>query len=130
MKVYFFKFGKERIFVNLKYRNLKYLFMFNYLRFYLFEVFFNLDKILFLDDDVVVKKDFMLFWLVSFEGKVNGVVEICGKSFYCFDKYLNFLNLYIVRNFDFYVCGWVYGMNIFDLKEWKKCYIIVIYYKW
>lgn len=130
MKAYFFKSGKERISANLKYRNPKYLSMLNHLRFYLPEVFPNLDKILFLDDDVVVKKDLTPLWSVSLEGKVNGAVETCGKSFHRFDKYLNFSNPHIARNFDPHACGWAYGMNIFDLKEWKKRHITAIYHKW
>ena len=42
---------------NLKYRNPKYLSMLNHLRFYLPEVYPKSDKILFLDDDIVVQKD-------------------------------------------------------------------------
>ncbi len=47
---------------NLKYRNPKYLSMLNHLRFYLPEVYPKLDKILFLDDDIVVQKDLTPLW--------------------------------------------------------------------
>jgi alpha-1,4-galacturonosyltransferase len=40
---------------NLKYRNPKYLSMLNHLRFYLPEVYPKLDKIVFLDDDIVIQ---------------------------------------------------------------------------
>ncbi|KAG0585757.1 hypothetical protein M758_2G035000 [Ceratodon purpureus] len=129
-KAYFYKSEKERISANLKYRNPKYLSMLNHLRFYLPEVFPKLDKILFLDDDIVVKKDLTPLWSVNLEGKVNGAVETCGKSFHRFDKYLNFSNPHIARNFDPNACGWAYGMNIFDLKEWKKRGITAIYHRW
>uniref|UniRef100_A0A2P2LH04 Hexosyltransferase n=1 Tax=Rhizophora mucronata TaxID=61149 RepID=A0A2P2LH04_RHIMU len=111
---------------NLKYRNPKYLSMLNHLRFYLPEVYPKLDKILFLDDDIVVQKDLTRLWLVDLHGKVNGAVETCGESFHRFDKYLNFSNPHIARNFDPDACG----MNIFDLKEWKKKDITGIYHKW
>ncbi|RZC57612.1 hypothetical protein C5167_004916 [Papaver somniferum] len=115
---------------NLKYRNPKYLSMLNHLRFYLPQVYPKLNKILFLDDDIVVQKDLTGLWAVDLHGKVNGAVETCGESFHRFDKYLNFSNPKIARNFDPNACGWAYGMNMFDLVEWKKKDITGIYHKW
>ncbi|KAM0935171.1 putative polygalacturonate 4-alpha-galacturonosyltransferase [Dioscorea sansibarensis] len=115
---------------NLKYRNPKYLSMLNHLRFYLPEVYPKLDKILFLDDDIVVQKDLTGLWSVNLKGNVNGAVETCGESFHRFDKYLNFSNPHISQNFDPNACGWAYGMNLFDLKVWKKKDITGIYHKW
>ncbi|KAL4586039.1 hypothetical protein LXL04_010670 [Taraxacum kok-saghyz] len=115
---------------NLKYRNPKYLSMLNHLRFYLPQVYPKLNKILFLDDDIVVQKDLTGLWKVDLKGKVNGAVETCGESFHRFDKYLNFSNPHIARNFDPNACGWAYGMNVFDLKQWKKRDITGIYHKW
>lgn len=134
MKEYYFKAGHATTITssasNMKYRNPKYLSMLNHLRFYLPEVYPKLDKILFLDDDIVVQKDLTGLWAVDLQGKVNGAVETCGESFHRFDKYLNFSNPHIARNFDPNACGWAYGMNVFDLKEWKKKDITGIYHKW
>ena len=134
MKEYYFKAAHPTTLAsgasNLKYRNPKYLSMLNHLRFYLPQVYPQLDKILFLDDDIVVQKDLTGLWSVNLNGKVNGAVETCGESFHRFDKYLNFTNPHIARNFDPNACGWAYGMNIFDLKEWKKKDITGIYHKW
>ncbi|KAJ4950626.1 hypothetical protein NE237_027458 [Protea cynaroides] len=115
---------------NMKYRNPKYLSMLNHLRFYLPQIYPKLDKILFLDDDIVVQKDLTGLWSVDLHGKVNGAVDTCGESFHRFDKYLNFSNPFISRNFDPNACGWAYGMNVFDLKEWKKRDITGIYHMW
>ncbi|OVA00617.1 Glycosyl transferase [Macleaya cordata] len=115
---------------NLKYRNPKYLSMLNHLRFYLPEVYPKLDKILFLDDDIVVQKDLTPLWSIDLQGMVNGAVETCKESFHRFDKYLNFSNPKIYQNFDPNACGWAFGMNIFDLKEWKKRDITGIYHHW
>eukprot|EP00268_Persea_americana_P005116 TRINITY_DN1171_c0_g2_i1.p1 TRINITY_DN1171_c0_g2~~TRINITY_DN1171_c0_g2_i1.p1 ORF type:complete len:612 (+),score=118.59 TRINITY_DN1171_c0_g2_i1:258-2093(+) len=115
---------------NLKYRNPKYLSMLNHLRFYLPQVYPKLDKILFLDDDIVVQKDLTGLWSVDLQGKVNGAVETCGESFHRFDKYLNFSNPHIAKNFDPNACGWAYGMNMFDLRVWKKKDITGIYHRW
>ncbi|KAG2723313.1 hypothetical protein I3843_02G142400 [Carya illinoinensis] len=134
MKEYYFKAGHPTTLssgaANLKYRNPKYLSMLNHLRFYLPQVYPKLNKILFLDDDIVVQKDLTGLWSVDLRGKVNGAVETCGESFHRFDKYLNFTNPHIARNFDPNACGWAYGMNVFDLKEWKKKDITGIYHKW
>ncbi|CAL9125716.1 unnamed protein product [Musa textilis] len=115
---------------NLKYRNPKYLSMLNHLRFYMPEVYPKLDKILFLDDDIVVQKDLTPLWSIDMKGMVNGAVETCKESFHRFDTYLNFSNPLISQNFDPQACGWAFGMNIFDLKEWKKRNITGIYHYW
>ncbi|XP_014490280.1 polygalacturonate 4-alpha-galacturonosyltransferase [Vigna radiata var. radiata] len=132
MKEYYFKAGHPTTTgaSNLKYRNPKYLSMLNHLRFYLPQVYPKLDKILFLDDDIVVQKDLTGLWAVNLNGNVNGAVETCGESFHRFDKYLNFSNPLIAKNFDPNACGWAYGMNMFDLKVWKKKDITGIYHKW
>ncbi|XP_016483370.1 polygalacturonate 4-alpha-galacturonosyltransferase-like [Nicotiana tabacum] len=134
MKEYYFKGAHSTTLSagssNLKYRNPKYLSMLNHLRFYLPQIYPKLDKILFLDDDIVVQQDLTGLWSVNLHEKVNGAVETCGQSFHRFDKYLNFSNPHIAKNFDPNACGWAYGMNIFDLKEWKKRDITGIYHKW
>ncbi|KAJ3691343.1 hypothetical protein LUZ61_020507 [Rhynchospora tenuis] len=134
IKEYYFKFnhpsslsaGHE----NLKYRNPKYLSMLNHLRFYMPEVYPKLDKILFLDDDVVVQRDLTPLFSVNMKGMVNGAVETCKESFHRFDTYLNFSHPKISKNFDPRACGWAFGMNLFDLKEWKKRNITGIYHYW
>ncbi|KAK1558335.1 hypothetical protein Q3G72_001208 [Acer saccharum] len=115
---------------SLKYRNPKYLSMLNHLRFYLPEVYPKLDKILFLDDDIVVQKDLTPLWSIDLQGMVNGAVETCKESFHRFDKYLNFSHPKISENFDKNACGWAFGMNMFDLKEWRKRNITGIYHYW
>ncbi|TVU45632.1 hypothetical protein EJB05_05123 [Eragrostis curvula] len=134
MKEYYFKADRPKTISagssNLKYRNPKYLSMLNHLRFYLPQVYPKLNKILFLDDDIVVQKDLTGLWEVDLNGNVNGAVETCGESFHRFDKYLNFSNPNISQNFDPNACGWAYGMNMFDLEEWKRKDITGIYHKW
>ncbi|KAJ3693210.1 hypothetical protein LUZ60_008690 [Juncus effusus] len=115
---------------NLKYRNPKYLSMLNHLRFYLPEMFPKLKKVVFLDDDVVVKKDLSGLWKIDMREKVIGVVETCGESFHRYDRYLNFSNPLIAKNFEPRACGWAFGMNLFDLDEWRRQNITEIYHKW
>ncbi|XP_009802396.1 probable galacturonosyltransferase 4 isoform X2 [Nicotiana sylvestris] len=115
---------------NVKFRNPKYLSIMNHLRFYLPEIFPKLDKVLFLDDDIVVQKDLSGLWSLDLKGKVIGVVETCGESFHRFDRYLNFSNPLISKHFDPRACGWAFGMNIFDLNEWRRQNITEVYHSW
>ncbi|KAL3627213.1 putative galacturonosyltransferase 4 [Castilleja foliolosa] len=127
---YYFKNRRAESDSNLKFRNPKYLSIMNHLRFYLPEIFPKLDKVLFLDDDIVVQKDLTGLWSLDLNRKVIGVVETCGESFHRFDRYLNFSNPLISRNFSPRACGWAFGMNIFDLDEWRKQNITEVYHKW
>ncbi|XP_068320885.1 probable galacturonosyltransferase 4 [Pyrus communis] len=127
---YYFRTHRTNSDSNLKFQNPKYLSILNHLRFYLPEIFPKLNKVLFLDDDVVVKKDLTALWSLDLKGNVNGAVETCGESFHRFDRYLNFSNPLISKNFDAHACGWAYGMNIFDLEEWKKQNITEVYHGW
>lgn len=127
---YYFRAHRVNSDSNLKYRNPKYLSILNHLRFYLPEIFPKLNKVLFLDDDIVVQKDLTGLWSLDLKGNVNGAVETCGENFHRFDRYLNFSNPLISKNFDPRACGWAYGMNIFDLKEWRRQNITNVYHTW
>lgn len=127
---YYFRTHRANSDPNLKYRNPKYLSILNHLRFYLPEIFPKLDKVVFLDDDIVVQKDMTGLWRLDLKGKVNGAVETCGENFHRFDRYLNFSNPIIAKNFDPKACGWAYGMNVFDLAEWKRQNITGVYHSW
>ena len=51
-------------------------------------------------DDIVVQKDLTGLWSIDLKGNVNGAVETCGERFHRFDRYLNFSNPLIAKNFD------------------------------
>ncbi|XP_002987448.2 galacturonosyltransferase 8 [Selaginella moellendorffii] len=115
---------------NMKFRNPKYLSMLNHLRFYLPEMYPKLDRILFLDDDVVVQKDLTGLWEIDMDGKVNGAVETCFGSFHRYDKYMNFSHPLIASRFNPKACGWAYGMNFFDLNAWRREKCTEEYHYW
>ncbi|GFP98011.1 probable galacturonosyltransferase 6 [Phtheirospermum japonicum] len=95
----------------------------NHLRFYLPDVFTNLNKIVFLDHDVVVRKDLTRLWSISMRGKVNGAVQTCKEgepSFRRMDMFVNFTDPFIANRFDANACTWAFGMNIFDLGGNKR----------
>ncbi|KAG0535361.1 hypothetical protein BDA96_04G359800 [Sorghum bicolor] len=129
MMNFYFKIHQNRLSQN-KFQNPKYLSILNHLRFYFPEIFPELNKVLFLDDDTVVQQDLSNLWSMDLKGKVNGAVHTCGATFHRFDRYLNFSNPLIAKQFDQRACGWAYGMNMFDLSEWRKQNITDVYHYW
>ncbi|KAE8733584.1 putative galacturonosyltransferase 12 [Hibiscus syriacus] len=113
----------------------KYNSMMNHIRIHLPELFPSLNKVVFLDDDIVIQTDLSPLWDVDMKWKVNGAVETCrGEDSLVMSKrfksYLNFSHPLIANSFDPNECAWAYGMNIFDLKAWRKSNITRTYYHW
>ncbi|KAG5515015.1 hypothetical protein RHGRI_036151 [Rhododendron griersonianum] len=105
----------------------------NHLRFYLPDMFPNLNKILLLDHDVVVQRDLTQLWSVNMKGKVNGAVETCQEgepSFRRMDMFVNFSDPSIVNRFDRNSCTWAFGLNVFDLQEWRRRNLTGVYHKY
>ncbi|KAK6780451.1 hypothetical protein RDI58_022635 [Solanum bulbocastanum] len=89
-----------------------------------------LEKIVFLDDDVVVQKDLTPLFSLDLHGNVNEAVETCPEAFHRYYKNLNFSNPLISSKFDPQACGWAFGMNVFYLIAWRKANITVRYHYW
>eukprot|EP01018_Ginkgo_biloba_P014171 Gb_11702 [translate_table: standard] len=120
---------------KLQARSPKYISIMNHLRIYLPELFPSLQKVVFLDDDIVVQRDLSPLWDIDLQGKVNGAVETCrGNDHWVMSKnfktYFNFSHPLIAKNFDPKQCAWAYGMNIFDLHTWRKTNIRETYHHW
>ncbi|KAL3565731.1 hypothetical protein D5086_033777 [Populus alba] len=86
--------------------------------------------VVFLDDDVVVQKDLSGLFSVDLNSNVNGAVETCMETFHRYHKYLNYSHPLIREHFDPDACGWAFGMNVFDLVEWRKRNVTEIYHYW
>lgn len=102
---------------------------------YIEQLFPNLNKVVFLDDDVVIQRDLSPLWEIDLGGKVNGAVETCrGKDEWVMSKrfrnYFNFSHPLVAKNLDPEECAWAYGMNIFDLSAWRKTNIRETYHSW
>ncbi|GFS29151.1 galacturonosyltransferase 12 [Actinidia rufa] len=113
----------------------KYNSLMNHIRIHLPELFPSLNKVVFLDDDIVVQTDLSALWDIDMDGKVNGAVETCtGEDKFVMSKrfksYLNFSHPMIAKNFDPSECAWAYGMNIFDLEAWRTTNISHTYHYW
>ncbi|XP_004243233.1 probable galacturonosyltransferase 15 [Solanum lycopersicum] len=107
----------------------------NHLRIYIPELFPDLNKIVFLDDDTVVQHDLSSLWELDLNGKVVGAAfdSSCGDD--CcpgrkYKDYFNFTSPIISSKLDYDRCGWLYGMNVFDLQAWRKTNITATYHHW
>ncbi|KAM3302058.1 putative galacturonosyltransferase 15 isoform X1 [Capsicum chacoense] len=107
----------------------------NHLRIYIPELFPDLNKIVFLDDDTVVQHDLSFLWELDLNGKVVGAAfdSSCGDD--CcpgrkYKDYFNFTSPIISSKLDYDRCGWLYGMNVFDLEAWRKTNITSTYHHW
>ena len=101
----------------------------------LIQLFPDLNKIVFLDDDIVVQHDMSSLWELDLGGNVVGAVvdSWCGDG--CcpgrkYSHYLNFSHPLISSNFDPDRCAWLYGMNVFDLEAWRRSNITSTYHQW
>uniref|UniRef100_A0A0A9D1X8 Hexosyltransferase n=1 Tax=Arundo donax TaxID=35708 RepID=A0A0A9D1X8_ARUDO len=92
----------------------------DYLRFYLPDMFPALQRVVLLEDDVVVQKDLAALWQIDLDGKVNGAVETCFGGFRRYRKYLNFTQAIVRDRFNPGACAWAYGVNVFDLQAWRR----------
>lgn len=105
----------------------------NHLRFYLPDIFPSVKKIVFLDHDVVVQKDLTRLWHINIKDKVNGAVETCVEgepSFRRMDMFINFTDPSVATRFDANTCTWAFGMNVFDLQEWRKQNLTTLYHEY
>ncbi|XP_047314792.1 probable galacturonosyltransferase 9 [Impatiens glandulifera] len=115
---------------TMKFTGPKYLSMLHHLRFYLPQMYPNLPRILFLEDDVVVQKDLTALWKIDMDGKVNGAVESCFGSFHRYKQYLNFSHPLIRQKFNPRACAWAFGVNMFDLDTWRSEKLTEQYHYW
>lgn len=113
----------------------------NYLRIHLPELFPKLNKVISLDDDVVVQQDLQSLWDLDLKGHVNGAViaeEVEDDGYHhCMGKkyedYLNFSNPVLSSSTlgsEKQTCAWLGGMNVFDLQAWKRTNITRTYQHW
>ncbi|KAL7192292.1 hypothetical protein ACSBR2_024182 [Camellia fascicularis] len=129
LRAYYFE-GYEDMKMEPNLRNPKHASLLNHLRFYIPEVYPQLEKVVFLDDDVVVQKELTHLFSLDLHGNVNGAVETCLEAFHRYYKYLNFSDPIISSKFDPQACAWAFGMNVFDLIAWRKANVTARYHYW
>jgi hypothetical protein len=67
--------------------------------------------------------------------QVNAAVETCrGADRFALSKqfrsYFNFSNPLIAEHFAPETCAWAFGLNVLDLKQWRKSNITETYHDW
>uniref|UniRef100_A0ACD5YQE9 Uncharacterized protein n=1 Tax=Avena sativa TaxID=4498 RepID=A0ACD5YQE9_AVESA len=92
----------------------------DYLRFYLPEMFPVLQRVVLLEDDVVVQRDLAELWRLDLGGKANAALHTCFGGFRRYGKYLNFSHPAVQGRFEPRACAWSYGVNVFDLLAWRR----------
>lgn len=82
-----------------------------------------------------MQHDLSPLWDLDIDQKVVGAVvdSWCGPE--CcpgrkYEDYFNFTNPVISSNLDKNRCGWLYGVNIFNLQRWRKTNITAVYHQW
>ncbi|KAB2630365.1 galacturonosyltransferase 7 [Pyrus ussuriensis x Pyrus communis] len=101
----------------------EYLSTFSHSHYLLPEIFRNLEKVVVLDDDVVVQQDLSALWSLNMEGKVNAAVQLCSVK-------LSLLKSVLGKNsFDKNSCAWMSGLNVIDLVKWRELDLTETYKK-
>jgi alpha-1,4-galacturonosyltransferase len=104
-----------------------------YLLFYLPDIFPALNKIVVFDHDVVVQQDLSGLWNANLKGNVIAAVGTCqeGKTpFHRIDAFINFSDPLIGQSFDVNSCTWAFGVNLFDLQQWRTHDLTAVYHKY
>lgn len=96
------------------YTRTQYMSVFSHSHYLLPKIFHALEKLVVLDDDIVVQRDLSALWSLDLEGKVNGALQFCEVR-------LAQLKNYLGENIsDGNSCAWMSGVNIVDLARWRQ----------
>ncbi|KAL2607113.1 hypothetical protein AAZX31_09G247900 [Glycine max] len=87
------------------------------------DLFSNLNKVVVLDDDVVIQQDLSALWNTDLGDKVNGAVQFCSVKLGQLKSYLGEKGL--SQN----SCAWMSGLNIIDLVRWRELGLTQTYRK-
>lgn len=101
-------------FRTLTHSRTEYISMFSHLHYLLPEIFKNLDKVVVLEDDVIVQRDLSALWSLDMGGKVNGAAQCCHVRLGELKSFLG-ENGYVQND-----CAWMSGLNVIDLAKWRE----------
>ncbi|KAF8648860.1 hypothetical protein HU200_064563 [Digitaria exilis] len=81
----------------------------------------SLNRVVVLDDDVVVQKDLSYLWNLDMDDKVIGAIQFCGVT-------LGQLRSYIAEHsFNSDACVWLSGLNVIELEKWRDLRLTSMY---
>ncbi|KAL6597461.1 hypothetical protein ACP70R_046901 [Stipagrostis hirtigluma subsp. patula] len=91
----------------------EYISVFGHSHFLLPDLLPGLNRVVVLDDDLIVQKDLSSLWERNMGGKVIGAVQFCGVR-------LGHLRAYIAEHsFNTNSCVWLSGLNVVELEKWR-----------
>ncbi|CAL0328385.1 unnamed protein product [Lupinus luteus] len=92
----------------------EYISIFSHSHYLLPDIFRSLNKIVVLDEDVVIQQDLSALWNLQLGEKVNGAVQFCSVRLGRLKSYLG------QKGFSPNSCSWMSGLNIIDLVRWRE----------
>lgn len=92
----------------------EYISIFSHSHYLLPDLFSNLNKVVVLDEDVVIQQDLSALWNLQMGEKVNGAVQFCSVKLGRLKSYLG------EKGFSPDSCVWMSGLNIIDLVRWRE----------
>ncbi|CAL4904486.1 unnamed protein product [Urochloa decumbens] len=101
----------------------EYISVFGHSHFLLPDLLPSLNRVLVLDDDLIVQKDLSSLWNLDMDGKVIGAVQFCGVT-------LGQLRAYIAKpehSFNSNACVWLSGLNVIELEKWRDLRVTSLY---
>ncbi|XP_062183450.1 probable galacturonosyltransferase 7 [Phragmites australis] len=99
----------------------EYISVFGHSHFLLPDLLPSLNRVVVLDDDLIVQKDLSSLWNLNMGGKVIGAVQYCGVR-------LGQLRAYIAEHsFNTNSCVWLSGLNVVELEKWRELRITGLY---
>ncbi|CAO2145417.1 unnamed protein product [Urochloa humidicola] len=91
----------------------EYISVFGHSHFLLPDLLPSLNRVVVLDDDLIIQKDLSSLWNLDMDGKVIGAVQFCGVT-------LGQLRAYITKHsFNSDACVWLSGLNVIELEKWR-----------
>ncbi|XP_062202782.1 probable galacturonosyltransferase 7 [Phragmites australis] len=99
----------------------EYISVFGHSHFLLPDLLPSLNRVVVLDDDLIVQKDLSFLWNLNMGDKVIGAAQFCGVR-------LGQLRAYIAEHrFNTNACLWLSGLNIIELEKWRNRRITGLY---
>ncbi|KAF8706406.1 hypothetical protein HU200_030671 [Digitaria exilis] len=99
----------------------EYISVFGHLQYLLPDLLPSLNRVVVLDDDLVVQKDLSYLWNLDMDGKVIGAIQFCGVTLGQLRSYTG------EHSFNSDACVWLSGLNLIELEKWRGLRVTSMY---
>ena len=99
----------------------EYISIFGHSHFLLPDLLPSLNRVVVLDDDLIVQKDLSSLWNLNMDGKVIGAVQFCEVRLGQLKPYKAY------HNVNANSCVWLSGLNVIELDKWRDMSIASLY---